>query len=139
MTVPGWVEAALVAAVDAARQVGAAGVALVGSHARGTARTDSDLDLVLLVQEPDRLLKSSGWFSYFGEGTVLIRTEDFGGVQERRLLTADGHEIEICVGQPNWAAVDPVDPGTAAVVRDGFRALYDPTGLLSRLVDALNG
>lgn len=35
-----------------------------------------------------------------------------------------------------WAA-EPVDDGTARVVRDGFRVLHDPVGVLSRLLTQL--
>jgi hypothetical protein len=69
----------------------------------------------------------------------LIRAEDFGRVRERRLATADGHEIEVCIGRPNWASVDPVDPGTASVVRGGLQPLYDPSRLLEDLLAVVNG
>lgn len=139
MSDPDWALRALDAAVELARRSGAAALALVGSWARADARPDSDLDLVLLVEDPERLLTSTDWFGVFGEGVHLVRAGDFGALQERRLLTADGHEIEVCLGRPGWAAVEPVDEGTAAVVRGGMRALHDPHGLLSRLLAAVVG
>jgi uncharacterized protein len=46
--------------------------------------------------------------------------------------TLSGLEIEVDIGSPSWAAAEPLDPGTARVVRDGFGALYDRDGLLRR-------
>jgi hypothetical protein len=112
---------------------------LVGSRARGDARPDSDVDLVVLVDEPGGMLDRSAWFAIFGEGTRLIRAASFGAIQERRLRRPDGLVVEVGVGQPAWASVDPVDAGTARVVRDGFVALHDPRGLLAELLAAVQG
>ena len=54
------------------------GVALVGSHARGTAGADSDVDLVILCDTPERLM-DGGWTSRFGNATS-IAVEDHGVV-----------------------------------------------------------
>lgn len=135
----GWVTDALRAACELAASVDAVGLALVGSRARGDAREDSDVDLVLLLSEPERLLGSDSWFTAFGPGAVLVRSEQFGALQERRLRLADGHVVEVCVGTGDWAAVRPVDQGTAAVVRGGFRALHDPHGFLATLVAEVDG
>lgn len=139
MAVPTWVAQALDAAVAFGRQMDASAVALVGSFARAEGRPDSDVDLIVLLTEPHSALLSSDWFELFGPGTSLVRAEDFGAVQERRLVTADGHEIEVCIGDPTWASIHPVDPGTAAVVRGGLEALYDPGHLLADLLAAVNG
>ena len=37
---------------------------------------------------------------------------------------------------PSWVATDPVDEGTRRVVTDGVSVVYDPKGLLARLLDA---
>lgn len=123
--------------VALARSSDASALALVGSYARGEGRPGSDVDLVLLIEDPRSLLTSTEWFAMFGADVSLVRAADFGAVQERRLLTADGHEVEVGIARPSWAAVDPVDPGTAAVVRRSMRSLHDPQGLLSQLETAL--
>ena len=125
------------ASVLLGQRYGMAAVALVGSHARGHARPASDLDLVVLMADPSVLLTSDEWWACFGKDVVLVRSSSFGAVEERRLLRADGLVVEVCVGLPTWAGVDPVDPGTAAVVAGGLRVLWDPDGLLLRLLDAL--
>jgi predicted nucleotidyltransferase len=111
-------------------------VALVGSWARHDARTDSDLDLVVLAERTSDLLAQTDWPDLFGSAE-LVSSRDFGGIQERRLRLASGFEVEVGIGSLDWAAV-PVDPGTATVARDGLTPLYDPDGHLHRLLDALD-
>ena len=55
---------------------------------------------------------------------------------ERRVRLSSGLEIEFGFVAPSWATTDPVDPGTAAVVRDGVQSLYDPLGLIETLAAA---
>lgn len=111
------------------------GVALVGSYARGAARADSDIDLMILVAEPKRYAEDTSWLQRFGE--VASYTEEaWGPVTSLRVFYADGLEAEFSLATPAWAAV-PVDAGTRRVVSDGMRILYDPDGVLNRLQDAV--
>jgi predicted nucleotidyltransferase len=45
----------------AARQNDIQAIALVGSYARKTAKTESDVDLVIITTEPDKYLNDSSW------------------------------------------------------------------------------
>lgn len=74
-----------------------------------------------------------------GGGRVVRRQEWGGGaLTEVRPRRASGLEVEVGVADLGWAAVDPVDPGTAQVVADGFTVLHDPGGLLEALVAAVD-
>ena len=118
---------------------GIVAMALVGSWARSAGRHKSDVDLVVLSAEPDALLAGDAtvWGSVFGQGVELIRCEDFGLLQERRLRRADGLEVEVGVGGLEWAKTDPPDEGSARVVRDGMHILFDPLALLAALATAI--
>ena len=111
-------------------------VALVGSCARRTAGPESDVDLIILTTDVARLGRRRDWFTHFGS-VELHRQRRFGDVAERRLRRPDGVEIEIGLASPAWAAVGPLDAGTARVVREGFAIVFDPDGLLARLGDAV--
>ncbi len=136
---PPRVAAVLQAAVAVAQTEGAAALGLAGSWARGAGRPDSDVDLVLLADDPARLLTSHAWHERVAVGARLVGTRDFSAVQERRLRLPDGLEVEVCVGRPSWAGTSPVDPGTHRVVSEGLRVLWDPRGLLAQLVQVVAG
>ncbi len=111
------------------------GVALVGSHARGTARPDSDVDLVILATEPEYYVNDTAWTRRFG--TVSEETEEnWGRVTSIRVWYEGGLEVEFGVTSPEWAAT-PVDQGTQQVVASGIRILLDPDGVLGALRDGL--
>jgi hypothetical protein len=111
-------------------------IALVGSCARGTPGPDSDVDLVILCAEPDDLCRSGDWVTHFGSVT-LVGQRQFGEVNERRLRRGDGVDIEIGLAPLSWADTDPVDAGTARVVREGFAVVFDPHGTLARLAEVV--
>ena len=110
------------------------GLLLVGSYARNAARPDSDVDLVVLTSDLARYADNS-WAEELALGE-LTRVQAWGPITERRFVTASGLEVEINIGSPEWARLDPVDSGTRRVVTDGARPLHDPTGALAELIHA---
>jgi molybdopterin-guanine dinucleotide biosynthesis protein A/predicted nucleotidyltransferase len=113
--------------------------AVVGSWARGAARHDSDVYLVILTTDPASYTEGGDWIAELAPGAEPLRDGDRGAIVERRLLLPSGLEVEVGIGPPSWAAAGPVDPGTRRVVRDGLRALFDPHGVLAELIAACRG
>ncbi|SEP85711.1 Predicted nucleotidyltransferase [Streptomyces sp. yr375] len=111
------------------------GLLLVGSWARGVARPDSDVDLVLLSTAAARYGDDDAWRRELSLGE-LVRVQEWGAVTEWRYVTGSGLEVEVGVGSPDWARTDPLDAGTRKVVTDGARPLYDPAGILGALIRA---
>ena len=109
-------------------------VALVGSWARGQAGPDSDVDVVVLTDDPLAYLDRSEWAAEIGG--ELIVTRPWGAITERRLRLPSGLEVDVGVGRPSWAAIDPADPGTRAVVQAGLKIIHDPEGMLAALAAA---
>jgi len=107
-------------------------VGLVGSYARGTARPDSDVDFVILAEDPNLHLDHREWVRQFGDPHTITQ-EDWGKVQSLRVFYADGLEIEFGLASPGWASVDPIDWGTREVVSGGLRILADSRNLLTTL------
>ena len=114
------------------------GAAVVGSWARGAARMDSDIDIVVLTNEKARYLDDDHWVAMaLVEPAEIVRRQDWGPLSERRVRLSSGLEVEFGFGPPSWAATDPVDPGTASVVRDGCEPLEDSGAVFERLIAAL--
>jgi predicted nucleotidyltransferase len=110
------------------------GLALVGSWARGDPGPESDVDLVLLTDQPEAYLSRSDWLGDLGGREIGARR--WGAITERRLVLPSGLEVDVGIGRVSWASLDPIDPGTRAVVEQGFRALHDPEGILEALAAA---
>jgi aminoglycoside 2''-phosphotransferase len=106
------------------------GAALVGSHACGRSRPESDIDFVIVTESPKLLLDSNGWMTQFGR---IRRTsfEDYGLVQSRRVFYENGVEAEFGITTARWLATDPVDSGTRDVLAGGYKLLDDKVGLFS--------
>jgi uncharacterized protein len=119
-------------------------VALVGSHAGGTASVGSDIDFVVLTTDPDFFHRNTGWINAIGWGACGAspanwQDEEYGQLWSRRIWLEPGQdELEMGFALPSWADVHPLDPGTRQVVADGCRILHDPKGLLASLCRAVD-
>jgi len=111
-------------------------VALVGSHARDTARVDSDVDLVILTSSSS-YLNDPSWVLRFGSISD-VRNEDYGAVQSIRVHYADGLEVEFGFAASSWADTEPIDAGTAEVVAGGMVILLDKHGALAAIQSGLS-
>lgn len=76
----------------AATQPDIVAVAIVGSHARGMARPDSDIDVIVIVDDPARYLEMSAWLECFGN-LRSVSNENWGLLQSRRAHYVDGMEV----------------------------------------------
>jgi hypothetical protein len=116
-------------------------VMLAGSYARETARADSDIDVLFLVQDP-AVFRPAHWLSQIrwadlDEGVVRWKDCTYGAVWSRHIILTGGLEVEASFAHLDWANLNPVDEGTRRVMHDGHRILYDPDARLAKLAAAI--
>ena len=107
-------------------------ILLVGSHARGQARVDSDVDLVIISTCPESYFLDRPWLEDFGP-VLKSEVEDWGLVQSLRVWFKNGLEVEFGFTTQKWITL-PLDAGTAQVLRDGFIFLVDKAGYASVII-----
>ena len=116
-------------------------LALAGSWARGTARPDSDLDLLVLAHNPEQYRTGPHWLDQIALPppfrVLSSKWVAYGVVWSCHVALNPAGEIELGFGALNWASTDPVDAGSRGVIRDGFRVIVDKDGSLQRVVEAV--
>ena len=108
-------------------------VALVGSYANGTASEESDIDLILLVTDPDKLIDDIKWVYQFGVVSDN-QIEHYGKVTSIRVWYSNGPEVEFGITYPTWAS-SPLDSGTQQVIDNGMKVLFERKTILSKHVE----
>jgi aminoglycoside 6-adenylyltransferase len=112
---------------------------LVGSRARTDVPADewSDVDLVLVVEEPARYLDDTGWLRELGTPIATFVEPTLMGQRERRVLWEDGLDVDLPILPIPVAKAfleEQVGPA-GTVVRRGARVLLDRDGWLTEAVD----
>jgi predicted nucleotidyltransferase len=104
-------------------------VALVGSYARMEANPSSDVDLVILTNDPQKYLADTAWLRVFGI-VITQKVEEYGKLTSLRVWYESGLEIEYGFTTREWVK-SPLDKGTKRVIDDGMRVLFEKEKLLS--------
>ena len=117
----------------AAAQADILALALVGSHARNAANESSDVDLILITEQPEHYLNNQDWYQQFG-AVEKQQVEDYGLVTSKRVWYTEGLEVEYGITDERWAAV-PLDKGSRQVIADGMQVLFERGMGLSRHLD----
>lgn len=99
---------------------------IVGSHARGDARDDSDIDVVIVTPNKREPVDNPVFVNRFGSVREK-QTEVWGACTSVRVWYDDGREVEFGLVEPSWAA-RPLDPGTSRVLSGGYKVIWDKKG-----------
>ena len=105
---------------------------LIGSYARNKAHQNSDIDLVLMLNNPEKYVNNLDWIKEFGE-IEKHEIEYWGRVTSIRAWYKNGIEVEFGITSAEWAEI-PVDSGTSRVVSYGSKILVDKSKKLEQLL-----
>jgi aminoglycoside 6-adenylyltransferase len=113
--------------------------AVVGSQARTETPADkySDLDVVLLVDDPEPYAQDSGWVAEFGTPVLtFLEPTAVGDQRERRVLYETNEDVDFPLIPVS--ALDQLESSENAttLLARGYRVLYDEIGLTERLARA---
>lgn len=98
-------------------------VIVVGSHARGTSKPTSDLDLCIITTNKRQMIENPDFVEAFGK-VVKIQKEYYGACTSIRVWYESGLEVEFGIVEPSW--IDkPLDSGTFKVLNDGYKVIVD--------------
>lgn len=106
-------------------------VLLVGSMAKGRAKKNSDIDLVIISTKKDYMVKNQDFIKNFGK-LRKKQTEYYGACTSIRSFYKDKKEVEFGLVAPSWIK-KPLDQGTREVLRDGYRVIFDKKGYFKDL------
>ena len=105
-------------------------VVLIGSHARAEVPADvfSDLDVVLVVDEPEPFLFTNSWLEQIGTLRLSFVEPTIGGDLERRVVFDDAMDVDFLI--LSRATVHAALSGgeANALLCRGYRVLLDKTG-----------
>jgi len=107
-------------------------VALVGSYARDNATETSDIDLIIILDDPQSYLENTGWLQDFGR-LERQQMEDHGLVRSLRGWYSDGMEVEFGLTTKAWIS-PPLDEGTLKTIRDGLQVIFEREPTFSPLL-----
>jgi predicted nucleotidyltransferase len=117
----------------AASQPEVKAVGLVGSYAREAASPDSDIDIIILAEDPGEFIKNTDWLKSFGLIKKML-VEDYGRVTSLRAWYENGREVEFGLTTPAWAG-SPLEDGTERTIQKGMQVLFERELLLSPLLN----
>ncbi|MBM2822440.1 MAG: hypothetical protein HW413_1186 [Thermoleophilia bacterium] len=108
---------------------------VVGSRARADTPADrwSDLDIILIVDDPEPYARSAAWVSEFGTPALTFLEETPLGQRERRVLYETGEDVDLPLFPLSALERLEQSSNAAALLARGYRLLVDEIGLEERL------
>jgi aminoglycoside 6-adenylyltransferase len=115
-----------------------AALVLVGSRARSDVPADrhSDLDLILLLNDPAPYTDDATWVSELAEPVVTFLEATLDGHWERRVLFEAGEDVDFVLVPASVLDRIEASEDTAALLARGYRVLVDRVGIEERLAAA---
>lgn len=110
---------------------------VIGSQARTDHPADdnSDLDIIMVADEPSCFLKSNQWLEQIGNVNISFVENTIGGGKERRILFDNALDVDFVILSPT-NFMDAMGSSEVSILKRGYRILIDKIGLASILPPA---
>lgn len=108
-------------------------VAVIGSQARKETPADeySDLDLLMVVSDPEYFLASDEWFGQLGTVHVSFTEDTMAGMKEKRVLFDSAQDVDFVIASQKDADAIFQSDQALQVMNKGCKVLIDKLGLFS--------
>ena len=110
-------------------------IILVGSYARNEQKINSDIDIMILSNNPTALIEDVLSSQFFDNEKSKIK-EIYGNTTSIRLYTSD-IELELSISDLNWISI-PLDYGVERILQDGFQIIYDKKNVMKFIEKYIN-
>ncbi|WP_312370103.1 aminoglycoside 6-adenylyltransferase [Lachnoclostridium sp.] len=103
---------------------------MIGSQARKDHPADdfSDLDIIMVVDDPDYYLYSSQWIEQIGNSHISFIENTIGGGKERRILFDNALDVDFVILSRNNFEI-AIRSGEVEILKRGYRILIDKIGI----------
>lgn len=103
---------------------------IIGSWTRNDHPADefSDLDIVMIVDNPDPFLQSNQWLEQIGCFHISFIENTIGGAKERRILFDDALDVDFVILSKSQLE-NAVKSGEVDILKSGYRILIDKIDL----------
>ena len=108
---------------------------VVGSQARANVPADrwSDLDVVLIVDDPEPYAEHPSWIREFGQPVLTFLEDTPVGQRERRVLYESGEDVDFPLFSVTALELLEQSENAAHLLARGYRVLIDRIALAERL------
>lgn len=103
---------------------------IIGSQSREDHPADefSDLDVIMLVDDPHSLLQSNEWLEQIGQVHISFMENTIGGAKERRILFDDALDVDFLILSKRNLE-EAVKTGEIEILKKGYCVLIDKIDL----------
>ena len=108
---------------------------VVGSQARANVPADrwSDLDVILIVDDPEPYAEDPSWIREFGQPVLTFLEDTPVGQRERRVLYESGEDVDFPLFSVTALELLEQSENAAHLLARGYRVLIDRIALAERL------
>lgn len=110
---------------------------IVGSQARDDHQADeySDLDIIMIVDDPAYFISSEQWLKSIGNFHVSFIESTNDGERERRVLFDDALDVDFVILPRN--IIDTLENESLTILERGYRILVDKIGLQNIMLQSV--